>query len=230
LKPTITDNLKFGYHYKSYAFSVLLSRDDNPIARYQLTTGPDSDLMYISPQNLDWQNNLTLQADLPFRINRWWDMMYSLSGGWRQFEEHYTPLPVGHTWWGYNLHLTQTFRLPRNYVLEIAGWYNSSAYGGTARSAPVGSIDAGIKKELKNEKGTFQLSVTDVFRTIRYKNYYGYLTPDVFEGKSIAVYNPESRRAQIIKLTYSRSFGRSSSAARRASDSSSQEEQQRVSH
>jgi iron complex outermembrane recepter protein len=230
LKPTITDNLKWGYHYKGYAFSILLSRDDNPIARYQLTTGPDSDLMYISPQNLDWQNNLTLQADLPFRISRWWDMIYSLSGGWRKFEEHYTPLPVEHIWWGYNLHSTQTFRIPRNYMLEISGWYNSSAYGGTARSAPVGSVDAGIKKELKKDQGTFQVSITDVFRTIRYKNYYGYLTPDVFDVKSIAVYNPESRRAQIIKLTYSRSFGRSTSKPRLIQDTSSQEEQQRVLH
>ena len=47
LKPTITNNIKLGYIYHDYSFSLLFSRDDHPITRYQLGQGPSKDLLYI---------------------------------------------------------------------------------------------------------------------------------------------------------------------------------------
>ncbi len=226
LKPAITNSIKLGYHYRSYQFSLLASRDDDPIARYQLTASPAMDLMYISPQNPDYQNNLSFQADLPWRINNWWSMSYSLSGGWRRFGEKYTPLPVEKTWFGYSLHGSEVFTLPKNLTFEVSGWYNSSSYDGTVKAIGFGTIDIGIKKELKKNGGVLQLSATDLFRTIKYKSYYGSLTPDVFDGYSRVTYNPESRQSPIIRLTWSRSFGTGITKTPRGSGS--RDEQDRI--
>jgi iron complex outermembrane recepter protein len=226
LKPAITNSVKAGYHYRSFSFSLLAGRDDNPIARYQLTASPAMDLMYISPQNLDYQNNLDFQADLPWRINSWWSMTYSLSGGWRRFRERYTPLPVEKSWFGYSLHGGEVFTLPKNLILEVSGWYNSSSYDGTVKTLGFGTIDIGIKKELGKNGGILQLSATDLFKTIKYKSYYGTLTPDVFDGHSWVIYNPESRQSPILRLSWSRSFGTGASKTQRGSGS--QEEQLRI--
>ena len=207
LRPTITNNLKLGYTYRGYSFSLLLSRDDDPIARYQLTAGPSEDLMYFSPQNLSYQNNLTFQMDLPWKVNEWWSMSGGFVGGWRQYKETYTMQPSENTYFGYTLYGSQTCKLPKKFSIEISGWYNAASYEGTSKTGAVGALDAGIKKELRRNGGTFQLSMTDLLRTIRYSNDYGTLTKEMFDVKSHVTYNPESRNSQIIKLTYSRSFG-----------------------
>jgi iron complex outermembrane receptor protein len=228
LKPTISNTIKLGYHDHGYSLTVLASRDDYPIARWQATASPGGDLLYISPQNLQYANNLSLQLDLPWKPFTWWSMNFSAIGGWARFKETYTPLPVEKTWFGYNLHGTQSFSLTGRLLLELSGWYSGPSYEGSVKNAPAGTIDAGIKKELPKNGGIFQLSITDIFKTVKYKNYYGALTPDPFDGHSWDIYNPESRQSQIIKLTYTRSFGATPGKSQRTRDAGSRDEQDRV--
>jgi len=207
LQPTITNNLKLGYNYKNYSFSLLFSRDDNAIARYQLTESPARDILYISPQNLDWQNNITLQTSLPFTINSWWSMNYSFAGGLRQYKVGYTKNTFEKNWFGYSLNFSQAFKLPKNFSAEISGWYNNSTYNGTQMVEGFGILNAGIKKKLKKNGGSFQLTVSDILKDQRYKVHYGTLTEEAFSIKSYVSVNTESTMFPIIKLTYSRSFG-----------------------
>jgi iron complex outermembrane recepter protein len=223
LKPAITNNLKLGYNYRSYSFSLLLSRDDNPILQGQLTPGPRRDLVYISPQNAAWQNNITLEMTLPVKVNNWWNMNYGFTGGWRQFRLDYLPQPYTRTYYAYAANFSQSFKLPRNYSAEISGWYNSRQYGGNARVNGYGALNAGIKKELKNNGGTFQLTVTDFLQTINVNLYIGYNAEDAFSTKARVSYNAESRRFPIIKLTYSRSFGTALKNVRKQNNSSTDE-------
>jgi hypothetical protein len=227
LQPSITNNLKFGYSYKRYSFSLLASRDDHPIAGWQLTSSPSGDLMYFSPQNLDYQNNLTLQANLPWKVTEWWNMSYTLLGSWRHFSASYPKQPAEKKYLTYSANFAQTFTLPLRFTMEVSGWFNAGSYDGTVKANSFGAINAGIRKDLNNNKGTFQLSVSDVFRTIRYKSFYGTLSEEAFNGKSEVTYNPESRRSPIIKLTYSRSFGTGTTHSRKQ-EAGTLDEQNRI--
>lgn len=228
LKPTITNNLKAGYNYRGYIFSVLFSRDDHPIARYQVTKSPEGDLVNLSPQNLIYQHNLTFQTSLPWKVNDWWNMSYSFAGGWRQFKEDFTVTPAKKTYFGFSANFSESFKFPRNFSLEISGWYNGSSYNGTKKVDGFGALNAGIKKELKNNGGTFQLSVPDIFRTVSVTSYYGTLAEEAFDIKSHVVFRTESARSPVIKLTYSRSFGNSTIKSQRKQDAGSNEERERI--
>ena len=207
LRPTITNSIKLGYSYKKCSFSLLLSRDDNAISRYQLTESPARNILYISPQNLDWQNNITLQTTLPFTINSWWSMNYSFAGGLRQYKVGYTKSIFEKNWFGYSFNFSQAFKLPKKISLEISGWYNNSTYNGTQMVEGFGILNAGIKKELKNNAGSFQLTISDILMDQKYKVHYGTLTDEAFSIKSYVSVNTESSMFPIIRLTYSRSFG-----------------------
>ncbi len=228
LLPTITHNIKLGYNYRGYSFSLLFSRDENPIARYQITESPSRDLLYVSPQNLSWQNNLNFQTSLPWKVNNWWSMSYSFAGGLRQFREDYTKEPVEKTYFGYSLNFSQTFTLPQNFSAEISGWYNSRAYNGTTAVAGLGALNAGLKKQLKNDKGTFQLSFSDLLKTVRYNVRYGTLTEEAFSIKNHVTVNTESSKIPILKLTYSRSLGAGTLKSSRKQDGGSGDERDRI--
>ena len=207
LQPTITNNIKLGYNYKTWSFSLLFSRDNNAISRYQLTESPARDILYISPQNLAWQNNITLQATLPFKINNWWSMNYSFAGGIRQYRATYTKTAFEKKYFGYSVNFSQAFKLPANFSAEISGWYNNAVYNGTQKVNGFGVLNAGIKKELKKNAGSLQLSVSDILTDERYNVHYGTITEEAFAIKSYVSVNTESAMFPIIKLTYSRSFG-----------------------
>lgn len=207
LKPTITNNVKLGLSTHGYSFSLLASRDDNPIVLYQLNESAARDLMYNNPQNMAYQNNLMFQTDIPVTLAKWWSMNVGLIGGLRQFQLLHTDEKKEKTYWAANINGRSTFTLPRQISIEISGWYNSSQYEGSKKIDGFGMLNAGIKKELKKNRGTIQLSVTDILKSMHVSGYFGTLTEEAFSIKAHFVYGAESYDDRIIRLTYSRTFG-----------------------
>ena len=207
LKPTLTNNLKLGYSNRGYTFSVLLSRDDHPIVNGAITAQPGSQLVYLRPENLDFQNSLTFDANLPVRISDWWEMDYGFVGGWRQFKASYTLSPVEKTYFGYSANFRETFKLPADYTLEISGWYNGPGYYGLNRNDGYGSVNAGIRKQLHGNRGSLQFTATDIFSSLNIRTYIGTVGEDAFYTKAFVSFSEESRRFPILKVSWSRSFG-----------------------
>ena len=207
LKPTVTHNLKAGLMLKDYSFSLTASRDDHPIIYYQQKESPARDLMYLAPQNMIYQNSLMLQATLPFTITSFWTMNYSLNGDVRQFKLDHTREKIQKTYFAYSLNGNQTFLLPWNLSLEVSGWYNSLQYEGSKKIQGFGVLNAGIKKELKGNGGSFQLAVNDLFQSMKVRGAFGTLTEEAFSLQANYVYRAESARARIVKISYTRVFG-----------------------
>lgn len=228
LKPTITSNLKLGYNYLGYSFSVMAGRDNNPIARYQIVPDAAGNIIYIAPENLTWQNNLIFDIKVPVKVADWWNINFSTVGGWKRFNIEYTVKPVKKTYFDYSFYLNQAFTLPGKFSLEISGMYNSITYRGANRMAGFGMVNAGIKKELKNNGGVLQLSVTDIFKSMLSNSSLGKVTDIAFSLRSYVDYNTETRTAQIVKLTYSRSFGNNTVKNRRKAAAGSKDERDRM--
>jgi hypothetical protein len=175
--------------------------------RGQLAESPAGDLMYLASQNLRYQNHLTFQANLPWRVTGWWNMNYGLTAGWREFKLDHTRESVRKTYFAYSLQGASTFTLPASFSLEVSGWYNSLSYDGSKQVNGFGMVNAGLKKNLTTTGAVLQLSVSDLFKTMHIHMYFGRLTEEAFSLRSYVHYNGESRSARIVKLTYAKSFG-----------------------
>jgi hypothetical protein len=207
LKPTITHNLKLAYNWQDYLFSILYSRDTDPIVGVQGVPGPTKGLVYLMPENADWQNNLTAQVTIPVKPVAWWEMNYNFGGGWHQYHISYFPELLVKSYFSYSINFTESFKLPRLYSIELSGYYNSSSYGGSFRSNGNTICNLGFKKELENNNGSFQLGISDIFRANSYRGHLGPLITDAFNSDVYVNYQPESHFRPIFKLSYSRSFG-----------------------
>jgi len=228
LRPTLTSNLKLGYNYRDYSFSVLASRDTDPIVQGQVVIGPSKQLVYIAPQNMSYQNNVTLQASLPFSVAPWWKMNYSFTGGWKRFAIDYTLVPVEKSYYSYTVNYNESFVLPRRISLELSGYYNSLSYYGASEVRGLGTVNIGVKKELKKNQGSIQLSVTDIFRSLTYYSYIGTLTRDAFDTMARLKYQGETSRFPVIRLSYSRTFGSGGIKDPKRSDNGARDERQRI--
>jgi hypothetical protein len=227
LKPSITHNLKLAYNAGDYLFSVLYSRDINPILGVQGVPGPTQGLVYLMPENADWQNNLTMQATIPVKPAAWWEMNYNIIGGWHRYQVSYFPELLVKRYFTYSLNFTESFKLPGKYAIELSGYYNASSYAGNNRSNGNAIVNLGFKKELNNNKGSFQLHVADVFQAGNYRAHSGLLVTDAFDTNVQISYRAESSFRPIIKVSYSRSFGSNSQKNTRQTNGT-KEEQQRL--
>jgi len=227
LRPTLSDNIKVGYTYSGYGLSLLATHDSYPIVRYQLSESPARDLMYVAPQNLAWQNSVSLQTTLPFKPLAWYTMNVTATGSLRQFKLNHTEEKLEKSYLTWSLNSSHTITLPQRYYLELSGWYNAGQYDGSKRLQAFGTVNAGLKKELGTRGGALQLTVTDIFKSIRYTNNYGTLTREAFDIKSHVVYRPESARAQIVKLTYTITLGKTSTT-RRSHVNDTKDESERI--
>lgn len=207
LRPTVTSNIKLGYNYDGYSVSLLFSRDQHPIARYQLTQGPSANVLYISPQNLAYQQYVTLQTILPVKVKDWWNMSYTVTVGIRQFRAEYSLQPVTKLYWGYSFNFTEAFRLPYGFSAELTGWFNAPSFNGTTYIGKMGTLSAGIKKELKNNAGSLQLSVSDLFSTMEFDVRYGTITEEAFHIRSSVKVHATSSVTPIFRLSYSKPLG-----------------------
>lgn len=222
LLPTITQNIKLGYVNHGYSLSLLYTRDNNPIAYYQLTESPSKDILYISPQNEHYQNNLSLQAVIPIKVNSWWNMSYFVLEGYQQTYLDYTLNPLKYSYFFTILSGSETFSLPKHWSLELSGWFTSGTYNGTSKSGKMGELNAGIKKEL-SKWGTLSFSATDLLKTMRWENQYGTLTQEAYDIRNQVTGKTESAFMPILKVTWSKTFGHSNGASHKVGAGATEE-------
>jgi iron complex outermembrane recepter protein len=224
LQPAVSHTIRLGYQYKKYAVSLLFSREENTISRYQLTESPQHNMLFISPQNISRQKHVTLQTSLPFKINDWYQTSWSFAGGLRQYRVTYTNQPFENTYFSYTVNHSQQFKLPHQFSAEVSASYNNANYNGTQRVEGIFRLNMGIKKELKNNWGSFQLAVTDILQQEQYNIHYGTLTQEAFNIHNQVIVYTESTRFPVIRLTYSRSFGSRTGSSSRGSGSGDEQE------
>jgi iron complex outermembrane recepter protein len=154
-------------------------------------------------------------------------MNYGFSGGWRKFRLEHTPQPAEKSYFAYSVNFSENFTLPKSYSLELSGWYSSQAYSGSKKVDGFGAINGGVKKELSKNRGVLQLTVLDIFKTLRITSYFGTVTEEVFNLRSHVPFSTESTRSPIFKITYTRSFG-TGSTKERNKRTGSQDERDRI--
>ncbi|WP_295122877.1 outer membrane beta-barrel family protein [uncultured Chitinophaga sp.] len=205
LRPAINHQLRVGFNTRGYAFSINASHISDAIVYSQIGYGPDKTLAYFSPRNLDYQQQLGLQANLPFNPLAWWSMTYNLAANINRLSVPYTEVPVKKTYPFASISFTETFRLPYGFTTELSGRYASKHYYGSIEVRGLSILSLGVKKDLW--KGTFNLVVTDVLRINRNNSLFGKLTREAFGLDTDVLIYPEHTVATVAKLTYSRNFG-----------------------
>ncbi|OMP79141.1 outer membrane beta-barrel family protein [[Flexibacter] sp. ATCC 35208] len=223
LIPTITNIFKIGYNYKGYSFSILASRDDHPIVRWQMTETPDSAVLIVSSQNMLWQNNLVFQAGIPVKVTDWWSMNYSLLAAYRQFKLDYTRKPAQKGYFTWSVNFSEQFKFQKGWSGELSGFYWGPSYDGSKKVGSFGEVNVGVKKEMG--KGTLQFAVEDVFSSMHIPFSFGQLTEEAHDLKSKVVYSAESSYFPVMKLTYFRAFGGTKQSHK---EGGAKEEQERI--
>ncbi|RYG01017.1 MAG: hypothetical protein EOO02_13665, partial [Chitinophagaceae bacterium] len=206
--------------------SLSLQSDQHPVLRYQITSNESKEIGISSPQNLDYQRSLNLAINYSLQPVTWWKMTLGSTSSLRHYRLSYSLKPASKTFIFQYLSLNQQLQLPWQLEAELNGWYNFRFYEGPNIINGFGVLNFALAKKLKNNKGSFQLSLPDVFRSFAVRSHLGGLTPIAFNINTHVIWKSESAFYQVIRLTYARSFGKS--GVRAASRGGRNEEVERM--
>lgn len=164
LKPQYTTNIKVSHTYK-YTLNTNLSYSYITDFFAQVTEAVGDTKNFLITRNVANQEIINLGISYPFKVKEWWNVYMSVNA----YQSKYIPTNdsfTGLTQETFSLYGQNNFSLPKNFNLEVSGWYSSpSVWGGTYRTKGLGSLDLAVQKQFMNKRLTARLAFSDVLFT-----------------------------------------------------------------
>ncbi|HEX8277655.1 MAG TPA: outer membrane beta-barrel family protein, partial [Segetibacter sp.] len=222
LQPSVSDAVKGDYLYKNFIFSLTYTYEKDPIASFQTKVDPKTNKQYISAENLNYQKTLNASFSLPFTITNWWNMQNNLTGEWQQIKALYNNAPITVEQKNLQLFSSQNFKLPKDFSIELSGFYQSGGLFGRSIFKSIYSVNFGIQKKISERAGSLRFGVDNIFNSLKFKANQNYPEYNLVSRASLNFTN------RIFKLTYTCKFGNSVLKSQRNRTTGSEEERGRV--
>jgi outer membrane receptor protein involved in Fe transport len=223
LQPSISDAVSAGYTYSSYLFSLSYSYEAGAITRFQANIDPATNKQVSTPENLDNLKTLAFIMSVPFNPTKWWSMQNNFTGRWQQANTIYkTTTAITVAKYSFRFTSTQSFKLPKDFSIDLSGFYQSTDLSGRTQRLPQMIVDAGVQKKMANNKGKLSFTVADVFSSLRARLYTDLPSQNLLSTRTFKF----SQR--MFRLTWTRSFGNSKMENKRSRLDNLEEEKRRV--
>jgi hypothetical protein len=149
-------------------------------------------------------------------------MQMSITGLWQQVNATYKGSPVSIDQMNYRINGSQRFTLPKDFSIELSGYYQSKFLVGIYEASGMGSLDVGVKKKLRGRGGAFTLNGMNILNTSRFKADVNIPDQNLVAGFKIYFSQP------TLKLTYTRNFGKEKLKANRNYSTGAEELKERT--
>ncbi|HEV8283092.1 MAG TPA: TonB-dependent receptor [Chitinophagaceae bacterium] len=221
LQPAISNKVSVGYSFRKYFLSLAFTKEDHAIAEFQPTVDSVTNKTIVTAENLKNKNQVSAVVSVPVTVSKWWSMFYNITGLWEQVNAIYKSESVRLENKNINIYMSQRFNLPKDFSIELSGFYLSRTLRGIAINRAMGKLDFGVRKKLSG-KDAINFSIDDVFNTFEFRSY-------VNIPKQNLVGDIRIKFAQrTFKLIYSRNFGNTKLKQNRNVTTGAEEEKKRV--
>jgi hypothetical protein len=221
LNPQYSDKTGLSHTFKSWLTTSLeYSHTKDFFA--QITDTIPGGKSYITSRNLATENVFSFTVSVSNQLSNWLNVYYNAGVNNQQYKADFgNNKTINSAVTSFNLYGQNTIKLPKDYSLEISGWYNSGGiWGGAYVTTGQGSLDLGLQKKLFKDQATLKLSYTDLLNTA------GWSSRNVYAGIVNKVSG--SWESQQFRASLSWRFGNNQLKASRQRMTGSESEQQRV--
>lgn len=222
LQPSISNNVKLDYRFKTVLFSAQYTVEDSAISSFQQRIIEGTNKVILEARNMKNRKTAAFTVTFPLSVTKWWNMQNNLIGTWQEVNAYYEENPVQLQTQNLQIVWINSFTLPKDFSAELVGFYQTKALDGAGVALPMGALNVGIQKKLKGNWGTLRFGVDDLLNSLKYR----------FET-NFPEYNIVGRgdidfSQRTFKLTYTRNFGNNKLKGARQRETGAEEERRRV--
>ena len=120
--------------------------------------------------NFDFQQQAGLQASIPFRVKRWLNSRFTVTGAWmREKDRDFWDIPFDRRRWFMVASMQHTFTLSTrpDIKLTVSGQFQSKANQGTYTIPSMGRLDLSLRYAFAQKRAQLRLYCNDLFETRR---------------------------------------------------------------
>ncbi|MEL7122413.1 MAG: TonB dependent receptor [Bacteroidota bacterium] len=200
IRPTFSDRLNISYQHPLFLLQLQYSDDDDAIT-FQPTVFAEDNLIVTRTTNMPDLKTAMLSLNVPIRWNNWFESRINTSLYWFRLQPLFEGNIQTYTNWFSSSTLTNTFKLPKDFSLELVGRFNSERRIGLGTMPSRTTIDLGIKKSI-NSKLSMTLNWSDLFNL---SSFYAinFAEPDL---NVVYDWNYDAE-GNLIRLSFSYNFG-----------------------
>ncbi len=168
LRPQYTNTFDLTHTFMQY-FTTSLSYSHVRDMFMQTTDTTEFSRTYVTQKNFATLDIAGINISFPVPVKKWWMIMANINANYNQLQADFEGRKLSNQYYTYTFYADNTFTLPKDFSLNISGWYSGPNYwGGTFKLKPMGSLDLGLQKTFLQKKLTAKLSLSDVFKTQRW--------------------------------------------------------------
>lgn len=169
LKPQYTNSYGVSYTYK-FKLNTLLNYSHVKDIFTLLPDTIDVSKSFLSKKNLATQDIISLNISYPFQY-KWYSFFVNSNSYYSKYKANFGAAgrSVNLDVFAYSFYMQNGFNLGKSWKGELSGFYNSpSIWQGIFKSKAMYSVDAGLQKTILKGKGNVKVSVSDIFKTMKW--------------------------------------------------------------
>jgi outer membrane receptor protein involved in Fe transport len=203
LKPEYSNSIELSYDYNNSLVTTLYSNiiraaygfyvyDQNDTSKVNVTTNKNFGTIY----------NYGIRFNAPAVFTNWWNADFSADAAYQRYVAYQVNGSLNKGVQDIILTVTQNFIISETVSAYILGHYESPTFYGENQYKANYYINAGIGKQLFNNRGSIKLSVADIFNTQRDRYAINY--------QNLNILGTDKVESQIARLTFTYHFGKTS--------------------
>ncbi|HET9431698.1 MAG TPA: outer membrane beta-barrel family protein, partial [Chitinophagaceae bacterium] len=220
LQPQFTHNLELSHTYNKFLTTTLNYTQTDDIITELLKQDTEKKVTYQTRDNFSSmkQFGLAVMANIPVR--KWWSSNVYVNVYNNHYKGLYQTDPIDVRYTAFTANMNNNFTIGKGWGAELGGWYRGKSPEGLLVADPMGSLNAGITKQIFKKKGSLKLGIRDILYTSQFSGYAKYSDVDVVIGAR--------RDSRQVTLNFNYRFGKSNIAPERRRKGGASDEQNRV--
>lgn len=219
ISPQYTMNFELSHTYNNFLVTTI--NYSNTMDMMTETFEQKGYATVVRQGNIGRRKNAGISVSAQIPVAKWWSASVYTNYNFSRFEGKLYGEDINVEGANLLVNINNQFRFNKGWSAELSGFYRTKGVEGQIMINPMGQASAGVSKQVMKGKGSFRLSIRDIFYTNMAKGNIHFQQTDAY------FWNKRDSRVASISFTYR--FGKPLKAAGSSKrNSGAQDEQNRV--
>jgi outer membrane receptor protein involved in Fe transport len=209
LNPEYTHNLELSYLYNfkkiNFSTTVFYRKTVDLIMRNISINSNNQTIVTFT--NLGSSENMGIETVSRIELYKWWNITANINGFQTVIQGTNQDGEINTSNLSWNAKFLSNMLLKKGWSLQASGLYNARNIMAQGTILPMSQVDFALKKDVFKNKGTFTLSVTDIFDQMRFRIN--------TSGSNFSQEVERKRETRVATFTFNYRFGSGDFAQRR---------------